>query len=129
MIKNEQLWTFMEVTSSGGRGVITKWVNNKIEIDAKDEFHDMLNYLRNSTRELWTRPEYSPLDSELGEIRLKSGNLQHRVFGFFISERKQYVMLIGSTKKGREAIQTARERRTDVLRNINITKEYNYGRE
>lgn len=125
----------MEYKSFGGRGVITKWVKKSIEIDAKDEFHDLLNYLRNVERDLWTRPEYAPFDPEISELRWDNdGKLQHRVFGFFLLEAKQYVMLVGATKKGKiytpaDAIQTARDRRKDVLKDKSLIMEYKYGKE
>lgn len=125
----------MEYKSFGGRGVITKWVNKKIETDAKDEFHDILNFLGNADRDLWTRPEYAPFDPEIGEIRWSNdGKLQHRVFGFFLLEEKQYVMLVGSTKKGKtynpaDAVQTARDRRKEVLKDKSLIMKYKYGRE
>lgn len=124
-----KLWTFTEYVSFGGRGVISEWVKKDIEILAKIEFHITLTFLELAPRDLWTRPEYSPLDSEIGEIRFKANNLQHRVFGFFISDEFKYVMLKGSTKKGslytpKDAIKTARERKDDIINKRSSTNEY-----
>ena len=129
MENDEPIWMFMEYTSFGGSGVITKWVDKKIEISAKDEFHDMLNFLKNVERELWTRPEYAPFDPSISELRWNDGGLQHRVFGFFLFEVKQYVMVIGSTKKGKiytpqNTIQTAKDRKKEVLKDKHLITEY-----
>lgn len=134
MKSNEPLWAFMEYVSFGGRGEITKWVNKKIEVDAKDDFHDLLKKLGSLSRDLWTRPDYGIIDANIGEIRFECGNLQHRVFGFFLVEEKQYVMAIGSTKKGKiykpaDAIQAAKDRRKEILKDKQLIKEYKYGRE
>lgn len=119
----------MEFTTLGGRGVITQWVNKEIEMQAEIEFHDILRNLQNTPRDLWVRPDYDTFDPEIGEIRFFSNNLQHRVFGFFLTEVKQYVMLVGCTKKGRnytprEAIETAYKRQKLVLADRSCIHEY-----
>lgn len=124
-----KLWTFTEYLSFGGRGVISDWVKKDIEVPAKIEFRNTLTLLELTTRDLWVRPDYSPLDSEIGEIRFKANNLQHRVFGFLVLEEFKYIMLIGSTKKGslytpKDAIKTARERKDDVINKRSLTNEY-----
>jgi len=125
----------MEYKSLSSRGVITKWVNKKIEVDAKDEFHDLINFLKNLERDLWTRPEYAPFSPEISELRWDNGGkLQHRVFGFFILEAQQYVMVIGATKKGKEytpseAVQTAINRKKEILKDKSLIKEYKNGDE
>jgi Phage derived protein Gp49-like (DUF891) len=110
-------------------GVITEWVDKEIEVEAEIEFHAILRQLENTPRELWVRPDYAPLDPEIGEIRVKANRVQHRVFGFFLTEAKQFVMLIGSKKKGknyipRDAIDTARKRRKLVLADRSYIHEY-----
>ena len=95
------LWSLLQYRTGGGRGVISQWVAKEIETEAEITFHTLLRLLQNSPRDLWVRPDYSPLDSEIGEIRFKANRLEHRVFGFFLPEAGQYVMLVGSTKKGK----------------------------
>lgn len=123
------LWSFMEFKSSSGRGAITQWVVKEIEMEAEIKFHEILRNLQNSPRDLWVRPDYAPFDPEIGEIRFKSNNLQHRVFGFFLAEAKQYVMLLGCTKKGRiytprDAEETARNRKRLVIAERGHIHEY-----
>jgi hypothetical protein len=114
------IWTFMEFQTLGGRGVIEKWALKEIEAGAEIEFHALLRALAVTPRDLWVRPDYAPFDPEIGEIRFFANKLQHRVFGFFLLEAKQYVMLVGATKKGkiytpRDAEETARNRKQLVL--------------
>lgn len=123
------LWSIMEFRTSSGRGVISQWVAKEIEMAAEIEFHGILRNLQNSPRDLWVRPDYAPFDPEIGEIRFKANSLQHRVFGFFLVEAKQYVMLLGCTKKGRiytprDAEETARTRRRLVLADRSCIYEY-----
>jgi hypothetical protein len=105
----------MELETVGGRGVISQWVGD-IDVEAEVEFHGVLRNLEITPRLLWVRPVYDVFDPEIGEIRFKANRLQHRVLGFFIMDMKQYVMLIGATKKGqnynpRDAVATARKRK------------------
>lgn len=105
----------MEIETLGGHGVISRWVGD-LAVEAELEFHGILRDLEVTPRRLWVRPVYDVFDPEIGEIRFKVNKLQHRVFGFFLTELELYVMLIGATKKGtnytpREAVATARKRK------------------
>lgn len=118
---SQPIWSFMELQTVGGRGVISQWVTD-IGMEAEDEFHGVLRGLEVSPRLLWVRPVYDVFDPEIGEIRFKANKIQHRVFGFFFLDLKQYVMLLGSTKKGknytpRDAVATARKRKKLVEAN------------
>lgn len=119
----------MEFMTPGGRGVITQWVAKEIEMEAENEFHAILRHLENTPRDLWVRPDYAPFDPEIGEIRFKANRVEHRVFGFFLLEARQYAMLVGAQKKGkiytpRDAIETARKRRKIVLADRSCIHEY-----
>ena len=112
-----------------GRGVISDWYRKDIEPSAQEEFDRILPFLAVSPRELWVRPPYSPLTPEIGEIRFKANNLQHRVFGFFLEGTNQYVMLVGATKKGKQytpddALRNAPWYRTTVLANRRLIRKY-----
>lgn len=119
----------MEFITLGGRGVLSQWVDKEIEMEAEIEFHATLTVLAVTPRDLWTRPEYAPFDPQISEIRFFANQLQHRVFGFFLTEVSQYVMLVGATKKGRiynprEAIDTARKRRNLIIADRSQINEY-----
>lgn len=116
----EPIWTFWEFQTLGGRGVIDKWAFKEIEMAAEIEFNALLRTLAVTPREQWVRPDYARFDPEIGEIRFFANSLQHRVFGFFLLEAKQYVMLVGATKKGRiynprDAEETARSRKKLII--------------
>ena len=119
----------MEFETLGGRGVITQWVDKETEFEAEIEFHATLRVLAVTPRDLWTRPEYAPFDPEISEIRFFANQLQHRVFGFFLLDVSQYVMLVGATKKGRiynprEAVDTARKRKKLIIADRGQIREY-----
>ena len=119
----------MEFQTLGGRGVISQWVDKEIEFEAEIEFHATLRVLAVTPRDLWTRPDYAPFDPDIGEIRFFANQLQHRVFGFFLTDVSQYVMLIGATKKGRiytprDAVDTARKRRKLIIPDRSQIREY-----
>lgn len=119
----------MEFVTTGGRGVVNQWVSKEIETEAEIEFHATLRQLQNSPRELWVRPDYDAFDPQIGEIRFKAARVEHRVFGFFLLESGQYVMLTGAKKKGkiytpRDAIETARKRQKLVLEDRSCIDEY-----
>ncbi len=120
----------MEFLTSGGRGVITDWYAD-LSVEAQQEFDTLLRFLAVTPRNMWTRPEYSPLTPEISELRFKANNVQHRPLGFFLIDLKQYVMVIGSTKKGkiytpREAIDTARNRKQMISDGRSQIREYEF---
>src|SRR5687768_985489 len=109
------IWTFVEFQTLSGRGVITEWVSDRGD-EAEEEFHGILRDLAVSPRALWVRPVYDVFNPEIGEIRFKVSKVQHRVFGFFLTDVRQYVMVMGATKKGnnytpRDAVNTASKRK------------------
>lgn len=119
----------MEFVTLGGRGVISQWVDKEIEFEAEIEFHSKLRVLAVTPRDLWNRPDYAPFNPEISEIRLKANRLEHRVFGFFLTEASQYVMLMGATKKGRiytprDAVDTALKRRKLIIADRSQLNEY-----
>ena len=118
MYPDKRLWKFFEYVTTNGRGVITDWVRKDIEKRAKIRFHTTLQYLSVLERDLWNRPEYCPFGPDISELRFDANKLQHRVFGFFIPDTNHYLMVIGTTKKGRiytprDAIKTAKERKKE----------------
>jgi len=119
----------MEFATLGGRGVLSQWADKEIEFEAEIEFHATLRVLEVTPRDLWTRPEYAPFDPDISEIRFFANSLQHRVFGFFLFDVNQYLMLVGATKKGkiynpREAVETARKRRKLIVKDRSQIREY-----
>ncbi|MDX6575123.1 MAG: Phage derived protein Gp49-like [Blastocatellia bacterium] len=122
------IWTFVEIETVGGRGVITDWVED-LDMEAEEDFHGILRGLEVAPRALWVRPVYDVFDPEIGEIRFKANGLQHRVFGFFLTELSRYVMLIGATKKGRsynprDAVNTARKRKKLIQSDRSQLRDY-----
>lgn len=124
----DEIWVFMERITQSGRGVITDWYKD-IEKTAQAEFDDTLRYLAITPRDLWKRPEYDTMTPEFGEIRFKANKLEHRVFGFFLSNSNQFIMLVGATKKGNDytphdAKKNAPWYKTIVLTNRKLVRVY-----
>ncbi len=68
---------------------------------------------------------------DIGEIRFENKQKkQLRVFGMFLEEKMQYVMLVGAVKEGKddydpnEAKNTALSRKDDVLKGYNAIIEF-----
>lgn len=118
----------MEYELSNGKGAITKWFRkcNKIDGYAESEFETILGILLSLKKELWSLPEYRAkmVNMEgIGEIRFQNKQKkQLRIFGMFLEEEMQYVMLIGAVKEGTDDYEpndakiTARNRQDDVLK-------------
>ncbi len=130
----------MEYTSFSGNGVITKWLKKLKNFDtfAESEWLNRLDILPAlSNDKLWSMPEYRRMTNlkDIGEIRFQSKNkVQFRVFGFFLKEKQQYVMLIGAIEDNKKydptnAFDTALTRREDVLNEDVIIIEYKYNEE
>lgn len=118
----------MERATPSGRGVISDWYKD-IEPEAQDDFDDLLRNLAVTPRELWIRPVYDAMTPEFGEIRFFAAKVQHRVFGFFMENTNQYIMLVGATKKGknytpREALTRTPWYKTSVLADKRLIKPY-----
>ncbi|MDX6498892.1 MAG: Phage derived protein Gp49-like [Blastocatellia bacterium] len=125
---SQPIWTFFEFQTVGGRGVITEWAEG-LTAEAEDDFYGLLRNLAVTTRRLWVRPVYGVFGPDIGEIRFKANNLQHRVFGCFLAEAGQYALLVGATKKGRnysprDAIDTARRRQKLIQNDRSQLREY-----
>ncbi len=126
----------MEYTTDNETGAVTKWINKKkiVDDDARDDFHDILMFLRNQPKELWKHPDYHPFSKQgMGWIRFKRrDNVPLRVFGFFLEEEKQYVLLIGLQKDKKkyqpsDAEDTAKKRMKEVIQGYDVLMEYKYG--
>lgn len=135
--ENEPFWKLMQYTTSGGDGVITKWLKKSKNYDdfAKEELEtvlDILIVLKNE--KLWSMPEYRRMTNleDIGEIRFKSRNkVQLRIFGIFLKEKLQYAMLIGAIEDNKKydpqnTLDTALVRRGDVLNDGVELIEFNY---
>jgi hypothetical protein len=134
--ENKPLWKLMEYELLSGEGAITKWFRKCKKIDgyAELEFETILGILLPLKRELWDLPEYRAkmVNMEgIGEIRFENKQKkQLRIFGMFLEEEMQYVMLIGAVKEGandydpNEAKGTAINRQDDVLKGYNAIIEF-----
>lgn len=106
--ENEPFWKLMQYTSSGGNGVITRWLKKCRNYDdyAKDELETILDILTALKNEkLWSMPEYRWMTNleDIGEVRFKKKNkVPLRIFGIHLKEKAQYVMLIGAVEDNKK---------------------------
>lgn len=72
--------------------------------EARAEFRAVLNGLRDQPDiQGWTRPEFDRLNGpyrDLGKLRFKANNTQHRPIGYFGPEKGDFTLLIWATEKG-----------------------------
>jgi phage-related protein len=124
----------MEYVTGGGRGVVTEWYHKELSKAAGAEFDDVLRYLAITPRDDWKRPEYAPLSGGISEVRFKADRKEFRPLGFFLLESRQYVLLIGASKKMKtydppDAKKTAARRMKEVVEGrarIRIYDQYTF---
>jgi hypothetical protein len=66
------------------------------------EFRATVNALRDQPRTGWCRPDFDMLSKqyrELGKLRFKAGNAQHRPLGFFGPGENDFTFLIWATER------------------------------
>lgn len=126
-------WQFRVFVTPTGIPEVQGWIDG-LDVAARDELEDILDYLRSSHPADWKRPYSAPMGSGLHEIRFSSGNVQYRILGAFGPNRWQFTMLVGATKthgKGKkrqkydpkDAVKTARARKNELDRNQARTAE------
>lgn len=95
------IWTFYDYISQSGRNEIADWVRGELSVVAEERFEARLDHLGGVERHEWRRPKFSLLKNcdGISEIRFDVEKKQHRVFGFFSSERHVYIMVLGWIKK------------------------------
>jgi hypothetical protein len=102
------LWRFYGYVTPAGNREVQNWFDGLSEEEA-DEVKDGLRYLQLLPRDLWRRPEFDQLDSDISEVRFRvSGrNIQLRLYGSFWPERQRnvYTFLLGKKQKGNERSQ------------------------
>ena len=122
-------WTFRCYVGSSGRDMIAVWYRRQ-PAAVQAAFDTLLEYLVQRERHEWVRPEFDQLGGryrDLGELRFKVGNVQYRPLGFFGPARGEFTILAGASKKGsvydpRDALETARKRRLEVLKDPDRSK-------
>jgi hypothetical protein len=126
------LWTFLELVTVGGRGVITEWYE-EMAMEAQQDFDDLLRYLAVTPRHLWVRPQYAPISGYqgLGKLRFKANKIQYRPIGFFGPGLGQFTLLIGAEERNRkwvprDAPDQAVRRRTIALSDSERIRIYDY---
>lgn len=72
------------------------------DVTVRAEFRAVLNALRDQPMEGWCRPDFDRLSgqySELGKLRFKVSNVQHRPLGFFGPQQNEFTLLIWATER------------------------------
>jgi len=108
---------FLDYILPSGNNDIAAWYCRQ-SAECRASFDDLLDIL--CKKAIWSEPEFKRLDNGLGEIRWKSGGVQHRVIGCAWKNPPGYLLLIGCTHKQivyspPNAIQTADKRRRGIL--------------
>ena len=128
--EQKPLWTLMEYESTSGEGAITKWLRKCKKVDnfARLEFETNLGILLPLKKDLWEMPEYRQKMvnmEDIGEIRFENKQRkQLRIFGFFLEEKMQYVMLVGAVKEGTNDYEPNDVKKTAISRRDDVIKSY-----
>jgi hypothetical protein len=102
-------WTFCGFESIAEGRPVQIWFNSLSEVE-RDEITDLLVYLQNMTASLWRRPEFDPLNGDVGiseirvpELRLsKKGKIKkvtYRIYGFHGPTERTYTFLHATDKE------------------------------
>lgn len=127
--ENQPYWTITQYPLFNGKGAISKWCGKCRQYDdfAELEFETLVQALSSLKNErLWSMPEYRWMTNleDIGEIRFRNKNkVPLRVFGFFLPDKQEYVMLLGAVEDNKtydpkDAFKTAMARRKEVLDGI-----------
>lgn len=112
----------MGYITPAGNKVVQEWID-ELPRDVRDEFLGIMKRLRNIPNPIgWISPEFKKLKYEDGlyEFRFKIlGKTPARPLGIFESGSREFIILLGATKKApnwtpREALAIARRRRDEV---------------
>ncbi len=111
-------WTFFDFYSERGENEIHRWLNGGMPKAAKAKINARIAALQGFP----VFPEqyisaYSGWPGLL-ELRIVSGGVQYRPFGFYGPSRGQFSLLIGGVEKGKvpkQILEVADERRRVVL--------------
>jgi hypothetical protein len=123
-------WSFAQYVSPTGRKTISDWRAAMAPGPFKAEMDTFLRLMAKT--QVWTPPQLGALKGNpyrgLTELRWRSGNIQHRLVGYYTSPGK-YLLLIGCTHKDRrydppDALDTAADRRAKVLSGEASTSEF-----
>lgn len=97
-------WKFKDYCSPAGNNKIREWYEG-LGVDAQADCDTTLNDLAGTKN--WEVPqinEFGRLQGKkwkpLGEVRWKTANVQHRIFGYFGADGV-FILLIGATHKQR----------------------------
>ena len=95
------IWTFYDYILPSGKNEIADWVRGELSVEAEAKFEARLDHLGAVENNEWKKPYIYPLRDcgGISEIRFDVDKKQHRVFGFFGSERHEYIMVLGWIKK------------------------------
>jgi hypothetical protein len=96
-------WAVRCVSTAGGRDLFDRDYSRQL-VEVRAEFRAVLNgLLAQEDITGWCRPNgFDRLTGkyrELGKLRFKVANVQHRPLGFFGPERKNFTLLIWATER------------------------------
>jgi len=95
------VWTFKVFIEDNGKNVIADWLQ-QLPSSAQEAIETRLRYL--SVTEKWQRPAFDKLKGidHIHEIRVKDhlANTEYRLLGCYGPNRKEFTLLIGTSKKG-----------------------------
>lgn len=100
-------WKFLGFESAQEGRPVKEWFDGLPDND-KNEIRDLLAYMQNTKDRLWKKPEFDPLEGEVGiseiripDIRSSKGSVTYRIYGYFGPNKREYTFLHGTDKRVR----------------------------
>lgn len=122
-------WTFFDFFNERGENEIHRWLNGGMPKTAKAKINGRIAALQGFP--LFPEQYISAYNGWPGllELRIVSGGVQYRPFGFYGPRRGQFSLLVGGTEKGkvpRATLEVADERRSVVINNPSRVREHDF---
>jgi phage-related protein len=127
------MWTFNCYTTLRGKNEIKDWYES-LSPEDQAKIYTKLELLKNSNKNLWKSPlakKQSGKGKCLYEIRfLLKGNNQYRVIGYFVDEKKEFVMTNYFQKKSdsdnKRGFKKGEVRKGEIEKNEKLKKFYDF---
>jgi hypothetical protein len=124
-------WRLFQYESGLGRKAIDDWRNSLPKGLPRVDLDNFLKVV--AKKDKWEYPDIDSLKGKayrgLYELRWKSGNVPHRILGYFKADH-EFAMLVGCTHKNKkkyippDALNTAIERKEKIANKEAILREY-----
>ena len=114
------VWEFRAIRTAR-HNVLVDWLSGRVALQAKvDATLRRLQYIGPK----WPMPYYRPLGGGVGEIRLDDGNVEHRIYGYFVG--RCFVVMFANSNKNQQqdSIKSAKKLKKQIDKTPLPTERY-----